>query len=310
MMNLFFSIFSLLACSIWCNHLKHLRVSTLRPVTIGIRLYNNAISSSFIDTSKTNILNGTICFMNSVETSIRNGSFMSFRIVYKNIGGEDELKYVNARNIKLKDVLKMQFIYSFKTNDKTYNFPIPLAFSTIESLLNRNQVKSAHLVTSLSKIDLLMNSKGGILKHSQPTINSINLTSSMFYTHDRQKNEIISINEPFLQALKITTLERDDKISNTKPRKVLATLPIARPRTGMSDKYRQIQRFVEILDGLVAKSQLSSLERSPVFVDMGSGLAYLTFAVSAFLILFCNARFFFFFGIMLSVAIIITVLLL
>ena len=95
-----------------------------------------------------------------------------------------------------------------------------------------------------------------------------------------------------------------------------------RPYAGMSDKYKQIQKFVEILSGLVDRSEVISdriaatvasniaessiesksnsnskskitnirvnsnlLRKTPLrVVDMGSGMAYLTFATHSHLV--------------------------
>ena len=90
-----------------------------------------------------------------------------------------------------------------------------------------------------------------------------------------------------------------------------------RPLAGMADKFRQIQKFVEILGGLVERSDVisqrvsttisenfqqstSSVSRSDIanirisdkltrktplkVVDMGSGMAYLTFSAHSHLL--------------------------
>jgi len=83
----------------------------------------------------------------------------------------------------------------------------------------------------------------------------------------------VETDAPFLRALKVTSEG-------------------GRPVAGMADKLRQIERFVEIVDGLVEKSGLTSTasllqetDAKPALqvVDMGSGLAYLTFAIHAHL---------------------------
>ncbi|HAQ60607.1 TPA: hypothetical protein DCR49_01150 [Candidatus Delongbacteria bacterium] len=51
---------------------------------------------------------------------------------------------------------------------------------------------------------------------------------------------------------------------------------------GMSGKFRQINRFVETIDGLLDDSGLNSKDELTVY-DMGSGKGYLTFAVYDFL---------------------------
>ena len=54
-----------------------------------------------------------------------------------------------------------------------------------------------------------------------------------------------------------------------------------RPREGMAAKYRQIQKFAELVSHLIREA---GLEEGPLrVVDMGCGKGYLTFAVSALL---------------------------
>jgi hypothetical protein len=62
-------------------------------------------------------------------------------------------------------------------------------------------------------------------------------------SHDRKKNVPVDANAPFLKALKVT-------------------MEGGRPLSGMADKLRQIQKFVEILSGLIDKSQTISDRQS------------------------------------------------
>eukprot|EP01032_Pedospumella_encystans_P013497 gene13497-15535_t len=89
--------------------------------------------------------------------------------------------------------------------------------------------------------------------------------------HDRAKNAFIAMDSPFLEALGITYKDFGSKV------------PTSRPRVGMTHKLGQIQKFVEILDGLVkAVPDLQVANKTNLKIaDMGSGLAYLTFAVHA-----------------------------
>lgn len=48
----------------------------------------------------------------------------------------------------------------------------------------------------------------------------------------------------------------------------------------MADKYRQINKYLEIFDGLIKNAKLP---KNPHIVDMGSGKGYLTFALYAYL---------------------------
>ena len=76
--------------------------------------------------------------------------------------------------------------------------------------------------------------------------------------HDRKKNVLIGMDSAFLKALKVTTVE-------------------GKPRSGMTDKYKQINKFVEIIDNLMTKIGVG--KSSLNIVDMGCGMGYLTFAM-------------------------------
>ena len=246
--------------------------------------------------------NGTALLVRGLIESLSNSSFVKLQISYhksdrkKTLNTWEDLNTIRGRFIKLKSEIKVQLQYSYSTNDKTFNY-LPLeAAHVIVDLIGLPTTKKVTLVTMANRLDLMMNSKGGILQAAVPHFSSDAIVNPIDFSHDRHKNNLISMDDPFLQALKVTTIEKETtpmKISlNGKLKlKTLPALQGARPRAGMSDKYRQIQNFVEILDGLVSNSQLSSttsfngtediVNKKPVLkvVDMGSGLAYLTFAV-------------------------------
>jgi SAM-dependent methyltransferase len=81
--------------------------------------------------------------------------------------------------------------------------------------------------------------------------------------HDRAKAHPVSTHAPWLHALGVTN-ER------------------GQPREGMADKFRQIQKFTELLGHLLTEANLEAAPSLQV-VDMGCGKGYLTFAVSALL---------------------------
>lgn len=243
--------------------------------------------------------NGTQNFLEEMKKSIQNQSFKSLRITYKSktdikkgetadiFGSDDVLRTISAKYVKIKSDIKMQIVYSYSRNDKTYNYPLPTAIDTLEPLFGIQPVKAAILNSKLSKVELAMNRYGGILTHTSlfDSISSSSSASSSnssfssssnaditatqtsididddptYLLHDRKKKEMISIDEPFLQALKITTSTSSSSSSTVRDAEGgKPSFQHARPRAGMADKLKQIQRFVEILDGLVSKSPLTT----------------------------------------------------
>ncbi len=59
--------------------------------------------------------------------------------------------------------------------------------------------------------------------------------------------------------------------------------PDGRPQKGKGDKFRQINKFVEVMDGLLDTPQLQDKNRPLRITDMGAGKGYLTFALYDYL---------------------------
>jgi SAM-dependent methyltransferase len=79
--------------------------------------------------------------------------------------------------------------------------------------------------------------------------------------HDHEREYLIPPDSPWLRALGITN-ER------------------AQPREGMAAKFRQINKFIELLSHLTAETTLPA-DRPFRIVDMGCGKGYLTFAAAS-----------------------------
>ena len=116
------------------------------------------------------------------------------------------------------------------------------------------QFFSGHLFTTEHDFQLDIGKKArSRLNIAKPTFNA-----APSLDHDRKKDEHIAADSFYLKALGIT----DDT---------------GRVRDRQRDKWRQINKFVEILAGLVDKSGLKDRRRLKI-IDMGSGKGYLTFA--------------------------------
>jgi SAM-dependent methyltransferase len=84
----------------------------------------------------------------------------------------------------------------------------------------------------------------------------------MLYTHDKIKKRFIILeNNVYLRELGISTAE-------------------AKVKKDMEDKFRQINKYIEIADGIVSSAALPAGFH---IVDMGSGKGYLTFALYDYL---------------------------
>ena len=100
----------------------------------------------------------------------------------------------------------------------------------------------------------------GRLTRTKPT-----LTEQPSTEHNRTKAYLVDPAAPYLRHLGITQVGlKGERAAQVKP--------------SMYAKYRQICRFVEILDQLLAASELKDAP-APRIVDIGSGKGYLTFAL-------------------------------
>jgi len=163
----------------------------------------------------------------------------------------------------------MQLNFQYTTNEQVKNFPVgQVSVSKVSELLEVHAFKKAKLTTASKVFDLSISGTASARLSETELETAVPSQSSL--AHDRKKARPVDPCSPFLRALKVTTES-------------------GRPLTGMADKLRQIERFVEILAGLVDSSAaLAARSRHtpdapPLrIVDMGSGLAYLTFAVHAY----------------------------
>jgi hypothetical protein len=209
------------------------------------------------------------------------------------------IQSINCRLVDLKGIKRCQFNYKYATNEKVKNYNIPEEATSVLSDILLLLSTEAHTLrkvvltckTEISELQVsstgnfkLKTTKNGIdkskaLKSLPPIIehdssSSSNSNELLLYSHDRPKNLFVPMDSPFLKQLKIVC---DDGVTI---------------KSGMSDKFKQIQKYVEIMNGLVqavarAPGDSSGGEATSALpplsvVDMGSGLGYLTFAMHAY----------------------------
>jgi hypothetical protein len=199
----------------------------------------------------------------------------------------DALKNVLVRPVELKDGPRLSFVYRYAARDVTKNHPADEALTLIEKLIGE-QFRHAHLFTTLATLELrICDGKGARFIKSKPENQTPSSTA-----HDQPKQRLIEPRAGWLHVLGVTTADGN----------------IAK---GMEAKFRQINKFVEVLGHLLADTGLGSstqTRRSPreealinsergtrnaessqslltsaatdelTIVDMGCGKGYLTFA--------------------------------
>jgi tRNA A58 N-methylase Trm61 len=184
----------------------------------------------------------------------------SNQLVKISLGGkrskDSDLKNVYIKPVMIKTGNKLSFVYRYNTKDVTKNLDIAEAVKTIELLL-QTDFYNADLFSIKNDYQLLQqNDKIKII--TKPSSH----TTAPVQQHDKQKQRIIqSKNNMYLQQLGITTFD-------------------GLVKKDMQDKYKQINRYVEIIEGIIKEIDFG---KSISVVDMGSGKGYLTFALYDYL---------------------------
>ena len=178
-------------------------------------------------------------------------------VLAKYHGPEPDLLRVIARRLTVRGEPCLSFVYRYKTRDITKNVAVAEAIAAITQVLG-NAFENAHLLTTSQDIQLAVSRKG---KYSLRAGRAE--ASAPAEEHDREKQRFLDLDRPFLAALGIT----DDA---------------HRLIPAMSRKWRQINKFIEVLDHAFESSGLKDAREIRV-VDFGSGKGYLTFAVHDYL---------------------------
>src|SRR5437660_1157646 len=197
-------------------------------------------------------------FFESLEESITDGSFVKLTLA-KCRGRDADLKNLYVRPVALKRGARLSFLYRHKTKDVVKNHTAEEGVRLIRKLLGA-EFLSGYLFTSREDLQLEFKRNGeSRLVALPPTFKE-----AAPATHDRRKRRSIETDgNVYLEALGVTNVRG-----------------VVRP--AMGDKFRQINRFVEIVGGLFSTSTLAGRDEISV-VDMGAGKGYLTFAVYDYL---------------------------
>jgi len=194
-------------------------------------------------------------FIAELRQSLENGTFVKLTLGnYK--GDDDSLQKILIRPVKTKRGSRLMFQYRAKTTDRVENLDAGEAVSQIESFLTSG-FRGGHLFTTGKDLQLTVGKRAAKILSGKPTFSQTGPTA-----HDRKKKYLVDPNAYYVKALGITT-------------------DSGKVRTDARDKWKQINKFVEILVGLYESSDLKD-KPSLKLVDMGSGKGYLTFAAYDF----------------------------
>ncbi len=160
---------------------------------------------------------------------------------------------IDIRPVIIKDQLQLQVVSHDGKQDVTKNFKT--SDFRIDEILNEGYANL--LIERLDQtLTIRITKKGDVQVHRSIAQENIEVELS----HDRRKDRVLPLGDPIFSALGITNFNGE-------------LIP------KQSDKYRQVDDFLRIIEGIKA-----DLGAGPIsVVDLGCGNAYLTFAVHRYL---------------------------
>jgi protein-L-isoaspartate O-methyltransferase len=195
-------------------------------------------------------------FIDTLEQSTNSGVFIKLTLSNKRVPSSD-LNNVFAKPVMIKDRLMLSFTYRHTTKDITRNFELKDATIEVSRLLEENFTQG-FLATTENDYQFLINKKG----NSTLLKKQASITKAPALQHDKLKQRLVNTeNNSYLVALGV--ISQDGKI-----------------KPDMQDKFRQINKYVEIVDGIIKDVTLPDKVH---VADMGAGKGYLTFAMYDYL---------------------------
>lgn len=195
-------------------------------------------------------------FLQQLQSAFENKTLVKLTLGHKRNKTAD-LDNVFARIIEVKSGHKLSFVYRHQTKDITKNFDGAEALKEVQQLLETSFF-NADLFTSSHNF-YFTNDKNGKTKL---VTKAASQAEAKNFSHDKQKERIIQANNNvYLKELGVISSE-------------------GLVKKDMQDKYRQINKYVEIIEGIIKDLDLKD---GFTVADMGSGKGYLTFALYDYL---------------------------
>ena len=197
-------------------------------------------------------------FYSELLNAILKNTFVKI-IISKAKNKSGSLKKITIQKVEIQKQEMLKFVYTHKTQDITKNYNTDDAIKEMKLHLGVT-LKNAELFTTEQDFKLVYNKKmePSLLK-AKATFNETLSTS-----HNKEKVRFVNIeNNKYLERLEVL---KNGKIAKN-----------------MTDKYRQIDKYVQTIDGIIKNSELKN-KKELTIVDMGSGKGYLTFATYDYLV--------------------------
>jgi len=180
-------------------------------------------------------------------------------VLSKYQGTDPELLRLQIRPVQIKAELKLSCLAENRTFDSTKNYGLDEAILLLTQQIGTD-FHSALLEVQGQEVQLSISKKGKVLVNKRKTASA---SAPATVAHNKEKHRFVEQSRPYLQALGITDAQGQ-------------IIP------SMSKKWKQINKFIEVLQKAISQTGLA--EQQAVHVaDFGSGKAYLTFAVFDYL---------------------------
>ena len=180
----------------------------------------------------------------------------------KPVKKNNELRNIYIKPVILKGKYLFSFTFHYERHDEVKNYDDQSTFDTIKSYFG-TVFYNIHLNTLSVDTCAMLNKKGkcSIVNKKVSEKRDVNTN------HDHIKKRLIDIQNPWWRNLGLAT--KDGHVVSV-----------------MQHKYKQICKYVELLDGIIKKTNLG--QETICIADMGAGKGYLTFALYEYLTYRCN----------------------
>ncbi|MBI2279682.1 MAG: SAM-dependent methyltransferase [Bacteroidetes bacterium] len=194
-------------------------------------------------------------FFDKLASGFNDNSFVKITLSKPAYKG-DGLLNIYIRPVEVKSELVFSCTYHYQTNDQVKNFTLVEIENLLKELLNQ-KFKVATLFTLKEDFTLQFSKKGKVsTRTAAPSFEQKPPVS-----HDKPKAGRAKLGK-YLELLGVT--EENGLVI---------------PK--MADKFKQINKYLEIIDNLLKNTDL---QKKIKVVDMGSGKGYLTFALYDYLV--------------------------
>jgi hypothetical protein len=194
-------------------------------------------------------------FFAKLENSLKDDSIIKMTLS-KPVLKNSELRNIYVKPILLKNNKMCQFTYRYERRDETKNFDVAQTMEQVRSIVPE-VFQNVSLFTLTEDVTLLVSKKG------KPTLmcKKVQENREQDLSHDHEKQRLIAPTNPWWHLLGLTT--QDGKVT-----------------ADMQHKYKQICKYVEIVDGVMRQTKFDDEIH---IADMGAGKGYLTFALYEYL---------------------------